>query len=630
MRRRTLAGALALLVATAGSAPAAEPARDLWVAPGGDDGGPGTRARPLATLEAARDTIRRWRAASLPVGAVTVWLRGGVYERSTPFRLDTRDGGRDGAPITYRAAPGETPHLVGGREVGTFRPIDAVEEPRLPPAARAYVVVADLFRRGIHDLGALAPRGFRRRASTDALELFFAHRPMPLAGWPDRGWSAIGEVVDAARGRLRWSGDRPARWRAADAWLHGYFAFDWADGYQRIASIDPARRELVLASPQHPYGYRAGQRFRAINLPEELDTPGEWWLDRAAGRLYFWPPAPLDGAPAIVSLLRDAILILDGASHVEVRDLVLEVGRADGIDVHGGAHVRLRGILVRDVGRVGIDVDGGVDDGIIGCEITDVGEDGVRLAGGDRRRHVAGGHFLVDSYVHRFGRVVRTYTPAVALAGVGNRVAHDRLSDGPHLGVLVRGEDHVIEANEIDHVCLETDDAGAVYLGRDPTERGNLVRGNLFHDLGRAPHIQAVYLDDLASGTRVSGNVFDRVAGVLIGGGRDNLVDHNLFIGAAGARIDARGLTWAHRLVGAAPGRSALPTGNRLEDNWCAGCRLVEPHDPIAPLFLRVRGTVWLSANAPRPFSVAVGPRRQAAPARQSSDSSTNRVLVPR
>ena len=47
--------------------------------------------------------------------------------------------------------------------------------------------------------------------------------------------------------------------------------------------------------PPRPYGiysFRKGQRFYFLNLLEELDQPGEWFLDRKTGVLYFWPRPP--------------------------------------------------------------------------------------------------------------------------------------------------------------------------------------------------------------------------------------------------------------------------------------------------------------------------------------------------
>ena len=145
---------------------------------------------------------------------------------------------------------------------------------------------------------------------------------------------------------------------------------------------------------------------------------------------------------------------------------------------------------------------------------------------------------------------MRTYRPAIFVDGVGNRVAQNYIGDAPHVGILLKGNDHIIEFNEFARICTETADTGALYMGRDFTERGNVIRFNLFRDCGGpgafSADISAIYLDDCASGTLVYGNIIYKCGrGILLGGGRDNTIDNNLLIECNPAiHIDARGLGW--------------------------------------------------------------------------------------
>jgi hypothetical protein len=81
-------------------------------------------------------------------------------------------------------------------------------------------------------------------------------------------------------------------------------------------------------------------------------------------------------------------------------------------------------------------------------------------------------------------------------------------------------------------VCTETGDAGAFYIGRDWSQRGSVVRYNYFHDLtATLQAVVAMYLDDMACGITVFGNIFCRIhLAVLVGGGRDNIVENNIFV----------------------------------------------------------------------------------------------------
>ncbi|MCX6376897.1 MAG: hypothetical protein NTU88_12850, partial [Armatimonadetes bacterium] len=77
---------------------------EFYVAVNGSDRNPGTKEKPFATLERARDAVRALKSRS---GGVTVQLRGGVYCRTQTFELTAEDSGSKGSPIVYRAFPGE-------------------------------------------------------------------------------------------------------------------------------------------------------------------------------------------------------------------------------------------------------------------------------------------------------------------------------------------------------------------------------------------------------------------------------------------------------------------------------------------------------------------------------------------
>jgi hypothetical protein len=66
---------------------------------------------------------------------------------------------------------------------------------------------------------------------------------------------------------------------------------------------------------------------------------------------------------------------------------------------------------------------------------------------------------------------------------------------------------------------METDDCGSFYMGRNPSERGSMLRYNFWHHIGstRAHGSCAVYFDDGAGGQTVFGNVFYRAAGGSFG-----------------------------------------------------------------------------------------------------------------
>jgi len=571
----TIRFAATCLVSLTLLAPADALDQEYWVSTTGSDAGAGTREEPFATPQRARDALREARRDGRPKGSVTVWLRGGIYRIDTTLELDSRDSGTAGAPVVYRAAPGEEVRLVGGKQVPSdaFEPVtDRDVLKRLDPVAHGKVVQANLKAAGISDYGKLTRRGgIERNTLPSALELFFNDRPMPLARRPNQGWTRIAAVPDGPKGeRFHYQGDRPKGWdETDDIWVHGYFNRNWCDTYENVAEIDPKKREIVTREPHDYRGYKAGQRIRFINVLEELDEPGEWYLDRATGTLYFWPPQPIVQGKVCVSLLETPLVVMRNSEHITLRGLILECTRGSAVQIIGGHHNLVAGCRLRNIGTVGVAIggvvpdlerriyndtmfagNGGRDNGVVSCDIYDTGEYGIILGGGDRKTLEPGRNFAVNNNIYRFSRWVRTYRPAVFLYGVGHRVAHNRVHDAPRNAVLFWGNDHVLEFNEVYRVCTETGDAGAFYIGRDWTQRGHVIRYNYFHDLGAALHgdsgfnsVMAVYLDDTACGTTVFGNIMCRINhAILVGGGRDNIVENNIFVDCPLAiSVDNRG-----------------------------------------------------------------------------------------
>jgi hypothetical protein len=516
---------------------------------------------PFATLARARDAARQARGTShARLMGATINLRAGTYRLEQPFSLEAQDSGSKIAPTVYRAYRNEEVRIVGGQEVRGWQPVtDTDVLDRIDPAARGHVLQTDLHAQGITDYGHLTPRGFSRPTTPAALELFFQDRPMTLARWPNGDeWATIKGVPKGAEGGVfTYDGDRPARWtKADDVWVHGYWTFDWADTYEKVAAIDLDRHEIATQPPHGVYGYTPGRRYYALNLLEELDTPDEYYLNRKTGILYFWPPASLESGKTVVSLLEAPLITIKDASHIVLRGLTLEDTRGAGIEIMGCQDCLVADCTVRNIGTDAINISGGARCGVQACDIYETGDSGVHLSGGDRKTLAPGGHYVVNCHIHNQSRWDRTYRPAIGIDGVGNLASHNLIHDGPHNAILMGGNDHIIEYNDISRVCTQTGDAGAIYMGRDLVQRGTIIRYNHLHDIGptlkadqngRYTEVMAVYLDDCYCGVTIQGNLFERAGrSIMVGGGRDNSIENNIFVDCNPAiHVDQRGKGWA-------------------------------------------------------------------------------------
>ena len=493
---------------------------------------------PAATLARARDLLR----AAGP-GMRGVYVRGGNYFLREPLALTKEDSGTPEHVVAWQAFPGETVRLSGGAAVAGFTPHSG------------NILKADVSALNV-------PEGKGR-------QFFFNGERQTLARWPNKGegevpggkWAFIAGSVDAEKSRsFHYAGDRPGQWKnLKDVEVSIWPNYNWWQTIAPVAAIDAAVRKVTLGGDLS-YTIEPGRRYYFQNVFEELDAPGEWYLDAASHTLYFWPPAAVEGVEAVLPVA-EGIVRMDGAAHIAWLGFTMETVTGDAVAINNCDGCLVGSGVIRNAGGYGAVVKGGTGCKVAGCDITGTGRGGIVLDGGDRKTLTPGRHVADNNHIWRVAELWQTYETGVNIGGVGNHVSNNLIHDLPHIGVLLTGNDHTIECNEIHHVCLQGSDNGAFYMGRDWTQRGVKVQFNRIHDVygfgfvGAAegepgkyvyasPHQSwGVYLDDCTSGVTVLGNLFYRVplCGVMIGGGRDNVVDNNVFVDCVPAlHIDDR------------------------------------------------------------------------------------------
>ncbi len=580
---------------------------NLYISPKGNDGWPGTREKPFATFERARVAERQILQQNGHGAGVTVWVYAGAYRFTKPFRLDSLDSGTQESPVVYRAMPGEEVRIMGGRMIdpSAFVPVN---DPKilqgLSPEARNHVFQGDLRALGITDFGKLRQYGHSLPVVTAQMELFFNDRPMQLARYPNWGQIPMGKVVDPGSvprygdfsnrgGTFLYTDPRTARWAGLDdVWLQGTFMWGYADDMIHVASIDTVTHEIKLSSP-HLYGLGSGEAFReyvALNILDEIDIPGEYYLNRKTGILYFWPPDSLNGSRIVVSELEKPLVALEGASYIVLRGLTIEDTRGIGVYIERGEGNLIAGCTIRNTGTTGImmgqgswpvkghsGMDGdaknyqavavseeigdlqnhlyndtvwdrhpGKHQGVLSCDIYYTGAGGVCLGGGIKKDLIPGGSFVENCRIHDYNRRNKFLWAGVDVDGCGNRVAHNEIYNSGYQGIYVHGNDHLFEYNLVHDVSMNSDDTSPWYLGRDPSDRGNIVRYNFFHHVGRQDRmVMGVYLDDGTCGTTIVGNILYKTAtygAVYSNSGQDNIVRNNIFIESYGPAVHIKSM----------------------------------------------------------------------------------------
>ena len=642
----TMKHAITLLAALLLAPLAALHAAEFHVALNGSDANPGTSSKPFASLERARDEIRKLNVAgAYPQDGVTVWVHNGVYLRDRSFDLDARDSGLAGAPVVYAAVPGETVRLVGGKVIpaAAFKPANpAFCAAVIDPAARSHILQVNLKDFGVTDYGEIQEMfavdfGSATHYLPAPLEVAVDGRSMVLARWPnlvgDPAKVRLG-YFDAVRAVCRYiegttnpkteptkdyptisfkdvkrlhpdfdvmepshTEAAPARipkWHLpGDVWFAGGLVHGYSYSQHRVDSFDANTWEVKFVSPVKvwaTWGYKTMEVSQTFffNVPEELDAPGEYYVDRKQGILYLYPSKIWNAqSEATVSVLNDVIVALEGCSHVRLRGLVLESTRTSGAYIEGGEDNVLENCTVRNTGVVGVQIgfgwqeppkgaprnnvgaplkrlpgayrhslstginsqgtalnrNGGKNNGVDGGKIYDTGCGGVLLGGGDRKSLEPAGNFVRNAEIFRTDRRINRYAEAVVVDGVGNRATHNYLHDNEGGILYIHGNDHLIEYNEITRAVLASEDCGAIEIRQNVSQLGHRIRFNYLHDIGRTnvnAATRAIYCDNHSCGVEISGNVFQRIGGrsidpysrctISINNGYCHWVTNNLFI----------------------------------------------------------------------------------------------------
>jgi hypothetical protein len=267
LRNAHALGALTPAVAGAGNAGSC-----IFVSPNGDDLNPGTALEPLRTFHAAQLAARELKKQRS--GELSVYFRAGTYYLPETAVFTSADSGTAQAPVVYTSYPGEHVVLSGGSRI----------EPHWT-----------LFRDGI--MQTPVPPG------TQTDQLFVNGKRQILARYPNyephakylNGWAE--DAVSPERVR-RWADPR-------GGYIHALHEYLWGSLHYEITGKDADGHLTYEGGWQTNRPAPMHKQYRYVeNIFEELDAPGEWFLDRKKNILYYYPPKGLDLKNAVVEVVR--------------------------------------------------------------------------------------------------------------------------------------------------------------------------------------------------------------------------------------------------------------------------------------------------------------------------------------
>ncbi|MBN1845992.1 MAG: right-handed parallel beta-helix repeat-containing protein [Sedimentisphaerales bacterium] len=473
----------------------------VYVGPAGDDSWSGRLDRPNETgsdgplkhLEAALSAVRRY-PADQPRRIVVL---PGDYFLAKPLELDARDQN-----LTIEAEPGRAV-LIGGRVVDNLQR----EGDHWVSAALDGVADGDWDFRALVVNGRLCPRARLPQTGTFTHDSEFN---VPWMSTTGGGWQRkpTAEELTALKCRLD---DLPADLELRNVEITVYHM--WDESLVGAKSLDPSSHTITFSNPAgHPPGAFGVKKYVLWNIRQGM-RPGSWLLDRAAGKVVYWPlPGEDPGHLQVYAPVTESLIRVQGrpdapASNIRIQGLALTVtttplvaggfgaGRfAGAVDAQNAPNLELRSLEIYNVAGQGIRIHDKAAR-VERCHVHHTGACGIR----------APSSTIQDNYLHHVGLI---YPSAIACWGGGRDgvIRHNEIHDTPYTAINCGGENHRIENNRIYRAMLELHDGGGIYVFAG---KGVVLRGNYISDIPDTGGYgsSAYYLDERSEDCLVERNL---------------------------------------------------------------------------------------------------------------------------
>ncbi|HXT41469.1 MAG TPA: hypothetical protein VN887_15795 [Candidatus Angelobacter sp.] len=508
---------------------------DFYVSARGNDAWSGTSSKPagndgpFATITRARDAVRSLRKTHKEPRTVRVVLRSGTYFLDSTLEFGPEDSGAEKAPVVYAAAEGENVVVSGGWRL----PVGHWDEVN---GRKAWKVNIPQVKAGRLNFRQLFVNGERR--SRTRLPKKGEYRIESLPGY-------TGDFLRSPTKQFVYApGDIVPEWRnLRDVDVIGITR--WLDNRLPIESVNAQTRTVTLDRPSLFALVEMSGRpsvYWVENVFEALDTPGQWYLERPSGVLFYLPLPGEEMAPAelIAPRLQQVLRVVGGAD-APVHDLRFEgitfshtewqppAGYASslqaGIEVPGALlfdhaeRCAVTGGGIEHVGNYGIEVDVGCADiEIARNRITDIGAGGIRIGHFFSWETDGSGRLTQRGLQRKAAMPKGPHSQRITVAD--NMIAHGGRLTAAGVGVFVgdNGENRIVH-NHIFDFFYSGISIGSVQDFGSSQARGNIVEYNHVHDIGQG------VLSDLAGiyacstpGSRIACNVVHDVTRREYGG----------------------------------------------------------------------------------------------------------------
>lgn len=526
----------------------------IYVSPSGNDNNPGTQSAPLKTLDAARKAVNN---CNKNAASVNVVLEEGVYDWESVV-FEEEDSGSDEFIVKYISDGAE---FRGTKTIpySAFTKVsDAATVSKLSSNAKNSILCVNLKDVGItaDDVDFLSSHSAGESAFV--MGVYVDGKRQMLARYPNTGYMKIDDVISEG-GTLRWDTDEGVfaqfcqydenikRWENAKAaYGVGYFGVEYHSEWAEIANIDGSLQTISFAD-RTSYGVKKNFKWYITNLIEEIDIPGEWYIDTEEMKLYYFPTENFNADSEFeIAVKTNPLITVNDAKNIDFSGFKIFGVNSDGVKISNGTNICLNDFDISHTKGCGI-VMGGNGLTINNCKIHNTYDTGIYVTnGGNRMTLTDSGNVISNNHIYKCGSDAGSNSHGgiyIAKNNVGTEVKNNLIHSIKNYSYYFGGNNNLFSYNEVWAGNRETSDSTPIYCGRDWSEYGNKISYNYVHDCYNKD-TDTVYTnvglctgDDMQAGTTVENNIVtlstEGKAIALTAGSRDNVVKNNIFVDAS-------------------------------------------------------------------------------------------------
>jgi parallel beta-helix repeat protein len=308
-------------------------------------------------------------------------------------------------------------------------------------------------------------------------------------------------------------------------------AVDWSITTLTATAYDPAIHKITLSGNVYDSTHvmQLGRGYYLQNMLWMLDSPGEWYYDSTASKLYLWMPKSDDPSSHSVEITnRPYGITVTNKNYVTIQDLAITEANNRNVSVSNASNITIKNLDVSG-GQNGIFLNDTSNSSVNNNSVQNTLSTGIQLT------WLGSGIVISTNIINNAGNVgtsPKQSNAGIWVSGATMTVSNNTITNSGYNGIMFSGSDNLIENNVVDQSCLVLDDCGGIYTSSPyNTIRGNTVTntiGNADGTPNTSTHTFGIYLDDLSHDISVLNNsVFNTDTGIFIHTGHNNTITGN-------------------------------------------------------------------------------------------------------